>query len=250
MTNLNEAAGEAECREKTARARESALKAGVQFAPFPPGYDWDGRPYTFDNPAYARCYADPFTATDKRHVYMIHDVLMAWPFRETLEIGSFQGASSTAFIEAINKGHELNATFCDIQPSGSLLDVLHSCQKPNRTRLTMQFSWTVLASDLPFDFIFVDTAHDADTVSLELKHLLRRKPLCVMAHDTNATAAGHPKCEGAANLAKAFRETRGYYCIEDTLYRHGEQTERGLFLATRDLPLYYGALLVFADQAS
>ena len=51
-------------------------------------------PYRFDM-AYARCYAVPEVAVDKRHVYILHDVLCGHPFKNALEIGSFNGASST-----------------------------------------------------------------------------------------------------------------------------------------------------------
>lgn len=206
-------------------------------------------PYSFDVPAYQGCYEYPPSATDPRHVYMIHEVLMAWPFRRTLELGSFFGASSTAFIEAINRGHAMDATFCDVSVNDSLFDVLTHCTAPDRVHLTRQPSWQVLDSEEDWDFIFVDAAHDLDTVTLEVKRLLRRRPLCLMAHDTNATAAGFSKCEGAAYLKQTFERDLGYLCLEDNMVRFGEKTERGLFLATSDPDLYDSACRVFADLA-
>jgi hypothetical protein len=205
------------------------------------------QPYNFTGP-YAGCYAHAPTATDKRHVYMIHDVLMGWPFRRALEIGSFFGASSTAFIEAINAGHGMDATFCDVSISDSLYDVLNHCTAPDRVHMTPQPSWQVLDSNEDWDFIFVDASHDIDTVTLELKRLMRRRPLCVMAHDTSATAAGFSKCEGAELLKRTFQTDPGYLCIEDDAHRPGEATHRGLFLATTSPELYYDtAARVFRD---
>ena len=73
----------------------------------------------------------------------------------------------------------------------------------------------------------------------------RRRPLCVMAHDTNATRAGYAKCEGAELLAHTFSEDVDYFCIDDCAKRPGERTDRGLFLATTDERLYEAATAVF-----
>lgn len=209
-------------------------------------------PYAFDM-AYARCFALPEVAMDRRHIWMLHDVLCGWPFRNALEIGSFNGASATAFVEAINKGQGLgvsgSATFCDVSVTHSLMSVVQNCRDPERVRITPQPSWQVLDSELPFDFVLVDASHDIESVSLEMTRLLKRRPLCVMAHDTNATQAGYSKCEGAALLAETFRGLPGYGCIEDNAKRPGERTDRGLFLATTSPRLLEMAETVFAEWA-
>jgi predicted O-methyltransferase YrrM len=199
--------------------------------------------------AYARCFACPQTAMDKRHIFMLYDVLRSHPFEQALEIGCFNGASSTAFVEAINKGASFRATFCDVSPTHSLSAVINNCRKPDQVRFTQQPSWMVLDTNEPFDFIFVDAAHDLDSVSLEIKHLVRRRPLCVVAHDTNATAAGYSKCEGAQLLKETFKANTDYYYYEDSAHREGERTERGLFLATTDYPLYRKAIAAFDSRA-
>ncbi len=201
--------------------------------------------YSFDNPAYARCYELPQVCMDKRHVYILHDILSAWPFKSALEIGSFAGASATAFVEAINRGSRMIATFCDVSVSASLMDVVLSCKTEAQVRVTAQPSWAVLDSKIDFDFIFVDGAHDIDTVTLEVKRLLKRKPLCVMAHDTNATEAGYSQCEGAAMLAWTFRNHPDYLVLEDNLARPFEQTNRGLFFATTEPALMETAQDIF-----
>jgi hypothetical protein len=207
-------------------------------------------PYRFDL-SYARCFAVPQMAMDKRHIFMLHGVLCGHPFKSALEIGSFNGASATAFVEAINKGVGLGesgvATFCDVQPTHSLMSVVGNCLYPNRVRITGQPSWDVLDSADDFDFVFVDANHDLASVTEELKRLVVRRPLCVMAHDTNARDAGFPGCEGSQLLKHTFGIMPGYYCIEDRKQREGELTDRGLFLATRDAGLYEVAKQVFAD---
>lgn len=201
-------------------------------------------PYEFTGP-YAGCYETPEVAMDKRHVFMLHGVLTSRIFDSALEIGCFNGASSTALVEATNSGHVSLATFCDVSITDSLIDVARSAQFPDRVRVTRQPSWQVLDTNETFDFILVDAAHDIDSVSLELKHLARRRPLCVMAHDTSAADHGYSKCEGAKMLKDHYLRDEGYHCVEDRARRNGERTERGLFLATRDPSLYKAAFDVF-----
>ncbi len=200
-------------------------------------------PFEFAGP-YAGCYAEPIGTTDKRHVYMMHGILSAWPFRHALEIGSYNGATATAFVEAIGKSLSL-ATFCDLYPSKSLRDVVAACRDQNRVNILAQRSVQVLENSVAYDFIFVDACHDIASVTPEVQRLMWRRPLCVMAHDTNATAAGYPACEGAEMLKRTFESQPDYLCIEDNRQREGERTERGLFLATKDEDLFRIAREVF-----
>lgn len=188
-------------------------------------------PYTFDGP-YAQALSDPRMAMDRRHIYMLHAVLLAYPFRNVLELGSYRGASSTAFIEAINVRPEMQVTFCDVNPTDSLWEVTGNCLRPDQVRVTKDPSWNVLESAEDYDFVLVDANHDLASVTAELHRLVVRRPLCVMAHDTNATAAGYPHAEGAQLLKRTFRTLDGYWSIEDAIDRPGEETSRGLFLAT------------------
>lgn len=205
-------------------------------------------PYAFTGP-YAHCYINPGMAMDPRHVYIIHEILRAWTFRNVLELGSFCGASSTAFIEAINRGSGFVATFCDFDLRESLHDVLSNCESPERCRFIQGASWDVLALDEIFDLVLVDANHDVESVSRELRVLVPRHPLCVMAHDTNATATGYPAAEGARLLKETFQSMPEYRCIEDAKHREGEETHRGLFFATTDEGLFRVAQKAFEKWA-
>lgn len=195
------------------------------------------RPFEFTG-AYANCYINPDVAMDQRHVFILYEILSSWPFKSALELGSFWGASSTAFVEAINSGSEMTATFCDINVSNGLRSVMSNCKHQDRVRLAANLSSHVLSSADPFDFVLVDAFHDTASVTPELEQLMIRKPLCVMAHDTNATAAKYPHAEGAEMLKRAFEDLPEYHCFEDCERRAGERTERGLFLATTDVRLF------------
>lgn len=222
-------------------------------APTHPGV-WPGplTPYTFEGP-YSQCYAVPAMAMDRRHVYLIHDILKAWPFRNVLELGSWMGASSTAFVEAINAGADMVATFCDVSPTDSLWDVVGNCRVPERVRVTADKSWEVLESAEEYDLVLVDANHDIESVRPELERLAVRRPTCILAHDTSATRNGYPKAEGAAMLAHELKTTWGYRwgyrCIEDSENRPGEETHRGLLFATNEPGLHRLAMRAFDQWA-
>ncbi len=201
-------------------------------------------PYVFTND-YSGCLENPRVAMDVRHIYMTYGILSGWHFNHALEIGSFNGASATSFVEAIGDGRLGRATFCDVEITDSLRLVAKHGPHPGLVSLDSRPSWVVLDGPEVYDFILVDGCHDVTSVSRELHHLLRRKPVCVMAHDTNATAAGYPLAEGARMLKQAFEALPEYRCVEDCATRPGEETQRGLFLATTDPQLHKVALEVF-----
>lgn len=180
-------------------------------------------PYEFEND-------EPVIAMDKRHIYLLHDILCAGHFRSALEIGCAYGASTTAFVQAMKVIPEMRVTLCDIFITKSVKGMTQDCGDRLVTLQTP--SVEVLESPREFDFICVDGAHDMATVSAETELLLQRKPLVVMAHDTSATLAGYEKAEGAEYLKRRFMLEPGYLCLEDNLFRDSEATERGLFFAT------------------
>lgn len=198
-------------------------------------------PYEFTG-AYSGCYAEPRVAVDKRHVYMLREVL-AFGFFDALEIGSYRGASSTAFAEAVNAEQVDRVTFCDRRPLPELIRVASVCSN-QKVGILMADSLFAL-TDTNADFIFVDGSHDLATVTQEVELLKHIRPTCIMAHDTNATDAGYVHAEGAKYLKEQF-SGGGYFTLEDAVQRDGEETHRGLFFSTTDKELYEHAKAVFA----
>jgi hypothetical protein len=203
------------------------------------------QPYTFTG-AYAGCYGNRIMAIDERHVYLIHAILTAWPFKSALELGAYLGASSTAFVEAVNRGSVGKAAFCDVRPTDSLRKVAGRCK--DQTKVAIYPYPTTFVLDLPeaFDFVLVDANHDMDSVRPEVDRLLVRKPLCIMAHDTNATAAGYGRADGAQYLRQVFEAHPEYICLHDCEQREGEETHRGLFFATTSNELFELAEAAYA----
>ncbi len=106
-------------------------------------------PYEFTGP-YAQCFTDRRTAMDVRHIYLMHEILRSWPFKNALEIGSYWGASSTAFVEAVNKGSRMNVVLCDITPTPNLVQVARNAV--DRVLVTNCPSTEILDLPVPFDW--------------------------------------------------------------------------------------------------
>lgn len=174
----------------------------------------------------------PSGSIDRRHLFWMYDILASGLFRQALEIGCLNGVSSTAFLEAIRCQALPKATFCDLEFRPSWTAARDCCPFPDRIDQFEGRSVDLLRQENEFDFIFVDGDHRLETVREEVECLLRRRPLCVMAHDTNAQACGFANCDGPPLLKWRFQTTAGYLCLEDSIARPGEATQRGLFLAT------------------
>lgn len=189
-------------------------------------------PYTFDG-RYQRCYCLPQIAVDPRHVYTLFEVLNLGIVRHAVEIGCAFGASSTAFVEAMNRNTGLKSSFIEPTLQQSFLDVLNGSRN-GTFQVYEEPSVSVLQRIEPFDFIFVDGLHDLLSVYKEI-HLIeqvREKLLIIAAHDTSASAHGYELAEGAEWLKRQVMLDWGWHCIEDAVKRDGEETHRGLFMGT------------------
>jgi SAM-dependent methyltransferase len=205
-------------------------------------YDWDffvarkeprslpAAPY--DLGRYPEIWRWSGASVDRRHLFWMYDILQGCRFEHALEIGCLNGASSTAFVEAINRGYLGRATLCDIELRPSLQQVVSQCTEPERVRTYQGRSVDLLRSQAGFDVIWVDGDHRLENVRAEVDLLLAQRPVCVMAHDTNAQAVTYPDCDGPPYLKWAFQTAAGYQCLEDNTVRPGEDTGRGMFLAT------------------
>lgn len=207
-------------------------------------------PYEYTGP-YARCYEDRQNCIDERHAYIIHELLLAGQFHNVLELGGYMGASSAAFLEAQQKAPSMKVTLCDMQVGTQLREMANHHLSP-LVYIKEMLSTEALADWLDYDLVFVDASHDLLSVSLELPHLIRWKPRCIVAHDTSATDHGYECAEGAALLRRALLLDPEYskYTYEDDRRREGEETHRGLFMATTDPKFYLRAVEIFQQWSA
>lgn len=176
-------------------------------------------------------------AADKRHIYLMHELLCLGQFDQCIEIGCYRGASSSAFLESLKSttGH---VAFVDNEITPQLTRMCAASPYQNRIRIFPAWSQEFLARDIDYDCIFVDGNHNLPSVAIELKYILPRRPRCIMGHDTNLAAVGFAECGGAHLLKQTLFLHPDYYCIEDTERREHEWTERGFFFATTDHELF------------
>lgn len=176
---------------------------------------------------------------DHRHREWLYAILTSHPFKTTLELGTYSGFSAEAFFKAQESNKDMVCHFCDTEVIPEFTEKLK--RHPERVVFHNKLTLDVLNSDIDFDVVFVDADHRLPAVTQETEVLLKRRPLVVMAHDTNATSAKYLSCEGAAHLKWKFSVEPGYYCLEDGRRRNGERTERGFFFATTDLGILRSA---------
>ena len=196
---------------------------------------------------YPQVWRMPEWSVDRRHTYWLFDVLTSGAIRTTLEIGCLHGATSMAFVEALNRGTLTHATFCDKEILPALRETVAHCKYPGSIRLFEGMSVDLLDKGGSYDLVFLDGDHRLPAVSAELERLLPMKPRCIVAHDTSATAAGFHDCEGPVYL-KHRLQGLGWLCLEDAVPRFGERTHRGMFFATTDPELYEIARSAMASR--
>ena len=191
----------------------------------------------------------PDWLTDKRHVEIIYEFLMANDFKRVAEIGSYSGFSTAAFIEALNQGKDFKFHISELTPTRQLKALISLCKKPDNIILHVQTGEEVLEHWRDFDFVFIDGDHDVKGAGAELLMILRYGIPNLMAHDTNIYKIDkiyHP-CKGAELIARTMKSHKDYYWLEDKEERQGELTDRGLFFATMDENKYNVAKEIFLE---
>lgn len=180
----------------------------------PPSHEWPG---------------EPTWHMDRRHVQWLHAVLMSGQFARCLEIGSYQGYSTTAFLEAAKAGMIERLEICDPWVQPHLETTVASYGLGSRFHWHRCPSLEVLRDQPDYDLVCVDGDHSVETTAAELELILARGVPNVFAHDTS----GDFNLPGPQQI-KVGLERAGYLCLEDNVDRPGEGTARGLFFATRD----------------
>lgn len=174
---------------------------------------------------------------DHRHRDWLRHILKSGYFRRVLEVGSYKGFSTVAFLDALDAGAVGEVHLCDPYPR---IELRWLIAKREGVHLHECPSTDLLDRDGDFDLLFVDGDHGEENCRRELTYFAEMNPTCFVAHDTGS-AGRYPDCEGPGLFKRHF-QGRGWYTIEDTLYRPGERTERGLFVATPDRAVYEAVL--------
>ncbi len=167
----------------------------------------------------------PPMAMDCRHVLALYTALLKARPRVAVEIGSYMGHSTVAFLSATASLPEMQVHLFEPYPTPELLRLI-----ADAPQITLHRS-PIWGSDLHPDFAFIDGDHGVPALA-DLAFCLARDVRVIAMHDSNGHTCGlTPEgSEMAANLLKAMPDRR---FTEDCEYRKGEWTQRGFLISTK-----------------
>jgi predicted O-methyltransferase YrrM len=180
---------------------------------------------------------------DHRHWKMLMELTVACRAQRVLEIGSWRGCSTSAFVSLLQSGDITQLDVCDIQIQPEVRQMCQgTCARLHeRESLGLLQDWSGPWPDL----VFVDGDHRTDCVRAELDLLQNGRIPSLIAHDTGylTTDEYGPN----ARLYKARLQAHPHWLVlEDNFWRKGERTNRGLLFATTQLGALVAAKSVFA----
>ena len=206
------------------RCRQSFIRQGIlppRFArSFPVQYDFEKYRFTLDGE----------NAMDEYHIHLLHAAAMLPSSGDeniAVEIGSYRGASTSALIEAINKGALTHLHIIEVCPNRALNRVIESCRFPERVTLHTRPSWELSVPRA--DLVFIDGDHKWPAVADTLWALTRGARIICM-HDSRSWPR-LPKCWGAHMGARLLEDVPGRQVFEDAVDRPTMATFRGFFVS-------------------
>jgi hypothetical protein len=169
-------------------------------------------------------------AMDELHIEWLREIL-GFGFKRTLEIGSYNGSSLTAFLDAKSCGDVTEVHVCDVHVRQPLLHVIAASEI--EVILHQRRSVDLLTEDSNFEFVLVDGDHSIENVRKEMTLLLASGVESIFVHDTTARVAKYPHVEGSEIAKTMLMGSPAYYCLEDSIPRPGMATDRGALFATQ-----------------
>jgi len=161
---------------------------------------------------------------DAIHIQQLYRMCERIRPRTVVEVGSFKGASTSAFIEAMQDGLIEHLTIHEPVPNGDLASVMLNAMADKRA------TWESASYyDRPTyaDLILIDGDHEAGAVADTLAALCMGCPHIVM-HDSNSHTLGIG-CHGVRQAVQLLKAHDGRKWCEDITERAGMHTQRGLF---------------------
>lgn len=169
---------------------------------------------------------DPPWAMDREHVAMLHALAMQVPDGGTVvEIGSHRGASTSAFVEALNKGKEFDLWCVELDPRQDLWAVCDLCTKRDDIHVCVADS-TDFEIPKQADLVFIDGDHGVQAL-VDVYHAIEAEARVIAMHDTRSHEHGIRGCLGAWLAAKMLSQVPERVWDEDCPVVDGRWTHRG-----------------------
>jgi hypothetical protein len=188
---------------------------------FTPVFDFE--PYRFT--ASGNLYA-----MDEAHIQLLHLTAQLVPGGVAMEIGSYRGASTSALVEAVNRGWLSHLHVAEPRLTPELKAVVARCNFPGRVTLHTKPSWELQFA--PPDFVFIDGDHEWPAVADTLRALTWGAKVIAM-HDS----CSFPEFKGtwgAKLAADLLKQAPGRVIFEDAVRRKGAHTHRGFLVSAQE----------------
>lgn len=165
---------------------------------------------------------------DTRHIERLFKIARITRPRTVIEIGSYQGASTTAWIVALNEGFVQTVRLYEIAPTAELHAMIAKANDQRAVSLNTRPYY-----DAPeyADLILIDGAHGWQALADLASALAMGCPQIIM-HDSR-TYMNLGDGWGAWLGANILKSSPLYRWFEDAEKRSGEWTHRGLLYASK-----------------
>lgn len=188
---------------------------------------------SIDNIPYAGtldgAHSNPPWNMDPIHIQQLYRMCERIRPGVVVEVGSYMGASTSAFVEAMKDGYVRELICHDIAPHPSLLKVLAGAPVGRAHLFDRPYPATPRFADL----ILIDGDHEHGAIYDTLAAVVMG---CshVLMHDSNSVNVGQG-CGGVARAVRLLRMAGNLSCHEDCVKRRDQWTHRGLFYAHHKL---------------
>ena len=206
---------------------------------------------------------------DKRHISIIHNIIMGNNFKRIVQVGVYTGFSSNAAFTALDKGKDFELHLVDSNCWNNVVEVvsgetysedidgiisrcINLCSSSEKIFYHNMTSEEFLKkNNEPIDLLIIDADHDIPNASTDFFYAIENNVENIISHDSNSwinTEWGH-YCLGSKQIAKILQNDRRFYCLEDKEDRPNESTFRGLIYATMKQELFEAAEPIFKEFA-
>lgn len=167
---------------------------------------------------------------DDHHVSILHDIAMALPQGAVIaEIGSRNGYSTAAFLEALKLRPDLKLHIIEIEQTRILQELI--IKSGVRDRI-VQHDYPSDQSLEYADLVLIDGNHTIPGALTDLTRALVMGCDAIVLHDTQTEWKTEIEgCEGSALAGRLLRDSPQRLCWEDSELREGQLTERGLLVS-------------------
>ena len=161
---------------------------------------------------------------DAIHIQQLYRMCERIRPRTVVEVGSYKGASTSAFVEAMKDGLIQSLICYEIRPTDELSRLLFNDWPTGAIELNSH-AYPIIPKYA--DLILIDGDHEAGAVADTLAALCMGCPHIVM-HDSNSHTLGLG-CHGVRQAVGLLKAHDGRKWCEDITERPGMHTQRGLF---------------------